>query len=34
VETHPRQAELITITTEIKNNSDFFEENDDVEDNI
>jgi len=34
VEEYPPQAQLITITTEINNNSDFFEENNKVEDDI
>jgi hypothetical protein len=34
VEEYPPQAQLITITTEINNNGDFFEENNKVEDDI
>jgi hypothetical protein len=34
VEEYPPQAQLITITTEINDNSDFFEENNKVEDDI
>jgi len=34
VEEYPPQAQLITITTEINNNGDSFEENNKVEDDI